>query len=97
MSTGLPKGDRRTIQLILLICLTLRLLLFLAAHPWESAVEERAVLRADALGYHRLASTLNECGRFARAVRSRRRASVRPSTPPSSPGSTASAARAPGS
>jgi 4-amino-4-deoxy-L-arabinose transferase-like glycosyltransferase len=58
---------RRALLLVVGACLALRLMLLVVAAPWRPSVEARVVLRADALGYHRLATTLLACGRFAPA------------------------------
>jgi 4-amino-4-deoxy-L-arabinose transferase-like glycosyltransferase len=48
----------KAIIIPLLICLSLRLLFFIAVKPWEPAVTESVILTDDAPGYHELAKTI---------------------------------------
>ena len=53
------------ILILLLFCLSTRLLLFATVKPWEPTVRDRMILKNDALGYHQLAVSLIEDQRFA--------------------------------
>jgi 4-amino-4-deoxy-L-arabinose transferase-like glycosyltransferase len=70
-SNSLARGHARTFPfpgILLCLCLGLRLILFAVHQPWNPSVVEQHVLKGDALGYHRLALTLVEHGRFASAA-----------------------------
>ena len=62
---GAKVNLRTKTAIILLVCLALRLLFFALVQPWTPLVEEQILLQRDALGYHQLASTLLDSGRFA--------------------------------
>ena len=51
--------------MLILLCLSLRLMFFFAVGPWDSSVVERRILRGDALEYHLLAKSLVEDHRYA--------------------------------
>lgn len=55
---------------LLLLALALRLLLFAIHQPWDPSVVEKHILQHDARGYHELAVTLVEHGRFAHSAES---------------------------
>jgi 4-amino-4-deoxy-L-arabinose transferase-like glycosyltransferase len=57
-----------TVQLIFAVALVARLLVFAAVAPWSMSVTEQVNLNNDSPGYHDLARTLLEHGRFARGV-----------------------------
>lgn len=50
---------------ILILCLSLRLLFFMAVKPWNEQIESQTILQFDAGGYHAIARTLLESGQFA--------------------------------
>ena len=56
---------KRTVVMPLLICLLLRLFLFLAVHPWDPSVSEHVILQGDAPDYHNLAITLMDHHTFS--------------------------------
>lgn len=52
------KTPRRIALFLVAACLATRLAFFLAVQPWDSGVQDRVILRSDALGYHALAANL---------------------------------------
>jgi hypothetical protein len=50
---------------LMIICLSARLLFFIAVKPWDPFVVNTIILKADALGYHKLATTVVNSHQFA--------------------------------
>lgn len=63
--SGAQPPGHRTLALIVLLALVLRVAFFLAVQPWDAQVLESRVLVRDALEYHTLAVELLEEGSFA--------------------------------
>ena len=55
----------KTVLILLLICLSARLLFFVLVKPWEPTVRDHVILTQDALEYHHLAVSIIEDQRFA--------------------------------
>jgi 4-amino-4-deoxy-L-arabinose transferase-like glycosyltransferase len=55
----------RAVLILLFLCLVPRLFLFTLVKPWEPTVRDRVILNSDALGYHRLAVSIQEDRRFS--------------------------------
>lgn len=55
----------RYVAILLFVCVGLRMILFGIFQPWTPEIETKRVLQSDALGYHKLATTLIENHRFA--------------------------------
>ncbi len=56
--------EHRTLVLIVLIALAIRLVFFAAVRPWADEILQRAILVLDATGYHRLAVGILESRSF---------------------------------
>jgi len=60
-----PSQIKRSIIIILALCVITRIVFFGFVHPWTPEKETNVVLKDDARGYHKLARMLIEQGRFA--------------------------------
>ncbi|HYM80072.1 MAG TPA: glycosyltransferase family 39 protein [Candidatus Limnocylindria bacterium] len=58
----------RPLALAMALCLLMRLGFLLLVRPWDPSVEANAILRDDAMTYHRLAVALLEHGRYAESA-----------------------------
>ena len=55
----------KTVLILVLICLSARLLFFVLVKPWEPTVRDQVILKEDAVGYHQLAVSIVQDQRFA--------------------------------
>lgn len=66
--SSLFSHERRTVGLILLLCLVVRLGFFLAVQPWKPDVVENVILKDDARGYHELGVSLTANFQFNHGI-----------------------------